>query len=265
MDKTQNLAGPSDPLFDVRDRTLLVTGGSRGIGEMIARAFVERGAIVFISSRDATACQRFAQELAPVGRCHAVPGNLSTLSGITDVVRKLAEFTDRLDVLVNNAGTTWGAPLGEFPESGWSKTLDLNLKAPFFLVQELLPLLGRGASRQAPARIINIASIDGIRPPSFESYAYAASKAGILMLTRHLAKHLAPANILVNAIAPGFFSTKMTASILAELGDEAANDIPLGRLGDAADIGGTAIFLASRASAYMTGATIECDGGVSTT
>lgn len=253
-----------DPLFDVRDRIVLVTGGSRGIGEMIARAFVERGAEVIITSRKADACERLAQQLRPLGRCHALPGDVSTSDGIDRLTDELSRIADRLDVLVNNAGATWGAEFSAFPESGWDKTVDLNLKAPFFLIQKLLPMLRRGARDGAPARVINIASIDGINPPPFESYAYSASKAGILMLTRHLAKPLAADNILINAIAPGFFLTKMTEGVLIRDGEEVSYDIPLGRLGEPNEIGGTAIFLASKASSYMTGATITCDGGAST-
>ncbi|WP_289145148.1 SDR family oxidoreductase [uncultured Sphingobium sp.] len=252
-----------DPLFDVRDRVVLVTGGSRGIGELIARAFVERGAEVIISSRSADACHSVAEELRQVGRCRALPADVSTTEGIFELVRALSEITDRLDVLVNNAGATWGAELGSFPEFGWDKTLDLNLKSPFFLIQELLPAMRRAVTNGSPARIINIASIDGLRPPAFESYAYAASKAGLLMLTRHLAKRLAAEQILVNAIAPGFFRTKMTKDVLADEAD-IVRDIPLSRLGTASDIGGTAIFLACKASSYMTGATLVCDGGAST-
>ena len=247
----------------LKDQVALVTGGSRGIGEMIAKAFVERGADVIINSRKQDACERTASSLREFGRCRALAGDLSTLEGIAAVVRDLQAITPRLDVLVNNAGATWGAPLAEFPEAGWSKTVDVNLKAPFFLIQRLLPLLMHAATPAEPSRVINIASIDGLRPPAFESYAYAASKAGILMLTQHLATQLAKDAILVNAIAPGFFRTKMTDAILDKDEGAEVGRLPLGRVGAADEIGGTAVFLASRAAGYMTGTTIVCDGGAS--
>jgi len=255
----------ADPLFDVRDRVVLVTGGTSGIGEIIARAFVQRGAVVIVTSRKAEACERVAVDLQQSGRCHAVAANLATNDGIDAVGRFVAGITQKLDVLVNNAGATWGAALGDFPEDGWDKTVDLNLKAPFFLTQALLPMLLRSASEVSPARIINIASIDGLSPPPFDSYAYAASKAGILMLTRHLAKRLAGDHVLVNAIAPGFFKTKMTDGVLRTQEAEVIGGIPLRRLGNASDIEGTVVFLASNASKYLTGTTICCDGGLSGT
>lgn len=255
----------SDPLFDVRDKVVLVTGGSRGIGEMIARAFVERGAEVIITSRKAAVCNQVATELNEVGLCHAVPADIATEEGIAAVKAGVKKIASKLDVIVNNAGATWGAKLEEFPEQGWTKTLDVNLKAPFFLIQALHPLLSRAASKDNPSRIINIASIDGIRPPAFDSYAYSASKAGILMLTRHLAKHLAHEHILVNAIAPGYFRTKMTEGVMELAGDRLLQTIPLGRIGEHDDMAGVVIFLASRASGYLSGTTICCDGGVSGT
>ncbi|MDB5430120.1 MAG: rhlG [Caulobacter sp.] len=251
-------------LFDVRDKVVLVTGGSRGIGEMIARAFVDAGAVVLISSRRADVCQALADELSVHGRCEALPFDLATAEGIAGLVAAIDQRGGGLDVLVNNAGATWGAPLESFPESGWDKTLDLNLKTPFFLTQKLLPALRRAASAEQPARVINIASIDGLAPPEFDSFAYAASKAGLLMLTRHMAKTLATENILVNAIAPGFFPSRMTGAILEDIGEDVLRMTPLGRLGRPDDIGGVAIFLAARASAFLTGATIPYDGGLST-
>ncbi|MDP1632685.1 MAG: SDR family oxidoreductase [Caulobacter sp.] len=251
-------------LFDVRDKVVLITGGSRGIGEMLARAFVDSGAVVLISSRKAEACQALADELSANGRCESLPFDLSTTAGIDGLVAAIDRRGGGLDVLINNAGATWGAPLESFPESGWDKTFDLNLKAPFFLTQKLLPALRRAVGADRPARVINIASIDGIAPPAFDSFAYSASKAGMLMLTRHMAKALAPENILVNAIAPGFFATRMTDATLEEIGEDVLRKTPLGRLGRPDDIGGVAIFLASRSSAFLTGATIPCDGGLST-
>lgn len=252
-----------DPLFDVTDRVVLVTGGSRGIGEMIAQAFVARGADVIINARNHEACEQAATKLRESGKCRALPGDLSTLAGIDTVASKMRDMTSTLDILINNAGATWGAPLVDFPETGWSKTFDVNLKAPFFLIQRLLPLLLGSAASGDPSRIINIASIDGLRAPEFESYAYAASKAGMLMLTKHLATRLAKDNILVNAIAPGFFRTKMTDAILDRDEGSGIEKLPLRRVGSADEIGGTAIFLASRAAGYMTGTTTVCDGGAS--
>ncbi len=259
------MSGDLTALFDVRDKTVLVTGGSRGIGEMIARTFVDNGARVIISSRNAAMCEGLAAELSERGQCRALPFDLATADGIAGIAKAIDAEPDGLDVLVNNAGATWGAPLDDFPESGWDKTINLNLKTPFMLTQRLLPALRRAASPDEPARIINIASIDGMTPPRFESYAYSASKAGCLMLTRHLAKRLAREHILVNAIAPGFFRSKMTEASIDELGDRILDEIPLGRLGRTGDIGGVAVFLASQASAFMTGVAIPCDGGLSTT
>jgi NAD(P)-dependent dehydrogenase (short-subunit alcohol dehydrogenase family) len=248
-------------LFSVEGKTALVTGGSRGIGEMIARGLVENGAKVYISSRKAEACDALAAELSQHGQCFSLPFDISALSGIEGLASALMGRESKLDLLVNNAGATWGAPLDTFPETGWDRTVDLNLKSVFFLTQKLLPLLRASASRDQPARVINIASVNGVQPPALESYAYSASKAGCIMLTRHLAKRLAREHILVNAVAPGPFPTKMMAGILAEHGDAIADSNPLGRLGTPEDIAGVVLFLSSRASAYTTGAYIPCDGG----
>jgi NAD(P)-dependent dehydrogenase (short-subunit alcohol dehydrogenase family) len=248
-------------LFDIEGKVALITGGSRGIGEMIARGYVENGARVYISSRKADACQRLAEELAAHGHCVALPADLSTMAGIEAVAAAVAERESRLDILVNNAGATWGAPLDDYPEAGWDKVVDLNMKSVFFQTVRLLPLLRKGAAPDSPARVINIASVNGIEPPDLETYAYSSSKAGCIMLTRHLAKRLAAEHILVNAIAPGPFPTQMMAARLAEDGDRIRARNPLGRTGAAEDIAGVAIFLASRASAYTTGAVVPCDGG----
>ncbi len=249
-------------LFDISGRVALVTGGSRGIGEMIATGYVENGAKVYICSRKASACEELAAKLSRRGTCIALPFDLGTAEGVAGLAQALAAWEPRLDILVNNAGAAWGAPIEEFPESGWDKVMDINLKGVFFLTQQLLPLLRAAASAERPARVINVASIDGMRPPHWESYPYSASKAGCIMLTRHLAYRLARDHILVNAIAPGPFDTKMLAWALAgnRAGIEAAN--PLGRIGTPEDVAGVAIFLASRASAYTTGAVIPCDGGI---
>jgi len=247
-------------LFSVKGKTVLVTGGGRGIGAMISRAFAERGARVIISSRNAEACDAFATELSQTGECHSLPADLSKSEEIDRLVEQIARQFGSLDVLVNNAGVAWGAPIGEFPEAGWDKTMNINLRGPFFLIQKLLPMFE--ASPHGDARIINIASIDGISPPQFDTFAYSASKAGLLMLTRHLAMKLGGRNIRVNAVAPGFFETDMTQGILADGKPDVIERTPLNRLGQADDIAGVCLFLASKASAFITGAVIPCDGGL---
>lgn len=248
-------------LFSVEGKVVLITGGSRGIGEMIARGYVENGAKVYISSRKAEVCDRVADELSEYGTCVSLPFDLGDMTGIEGLANAVKERESRLDVLVNNAGATWGAPIDEYPEDGWDKTVDLNVKSIFFLTQKVLPLLRAAATAENPARVINIASVNGIEPPGLETYAYSTSKAGCIMLTRHLAKRLAPEHILVNAIAPGPFPSKMMAATLAQAGDAIAKNNPRGRIGQPEDIAGVAIFLGSRASAYTTGATVPCDGG----
>lgn len=248
-------------LFDIEGKVALVTGGSRGIGEMIATGYVENGAKVYISSRKREVCDAIAERLSARGTCISLPYDLGTMAGIVGLAEALATREKKLDILVNNAGATWGAPLDEYPESGWDKVVDLNVKSVFFLTQKLLPALRAAATPETPARIVNIASINGIEPPVFESYAYSASKAACIMLTRHLAKRLASEHILVNAIAPGPFPSQMMAATLAALGEQIKAEIPLKRIGRPEDIAGVAIFLASRASAYTTGAVIPCDGG----
>jgi NAD(P)-dependent dehydrogenase (short-subunit alcohol dehydrogenase family) len=248
-------------LFSVEGKVVLVTGGSRGIGEMIARGYVENGAKVYISSRKAEVCDRVAEELSEFGTCISLPFDLGGMAGIEGLANAIKERESRLDVLVNNAGATWGAPIDEYPEDGWDKTVDLNVKSIFFLTQKLLPLLRAASTAENPGRVINIASVNGIEPPALETYAYSTSKAGCIMLTRHLAKRLAPEHILVNAIAPGPFPSKMMAATLAQAGDAIAKNNPRGRIGQPEDIAGVAIFLSSRASAYTTGAVVPCDGG----
>ena len=248
-------------LISVEGKSVVVTGGSRGIGEMIARGYVENGARVYISSRKAEVCDRLAEELSEYGSCASLPFDLSKMEGIVGLAAAVAAREPKLDVLINNAGATWGAPIDEYPEDGWDKTVDLNVKSIFFLTQKLLPQLRAAASADSPARVINIASVNGIEPPALETYAYSTSKAGCIMLTRHLAKRLAAEHILVNAIAPGPFPSQMMAATLARAGDAIARANPRGRIGQPEDIAGVAIFLGSRASAYTTGATIPCDGG----
>ncbi|MFE3293079.1 SDR family oxidoreductase [Rhodococcus sp. NPDC059234] len=252
-------------LFDVAGKTVVVTGGSRGIGLMIARGFVEAGATVIISSRKADACAIAAEELSALGTCIAMPADLSTDEGVTSLAERVAEFTPTLDVLVNNAGATWGAPIDEFPASGFDKIFDVNVKAVFALTQKLLPRLRAAASAEDPARVVNIGSIDGLVVSGSENYSYGASKAAVHMLTRKVAATLAREHITVNAIAPGPFPTKMTAFVLddPDLRSAMEANVPLGRVGRAEDIVGAAIFLSSRAGAYLTGTVIPVDGGIS--
>ncbi|HLH13886.1 MAG TPA: SDR family oxidoreductase [Solirubrobacteraceae bacterium] len=251
-------------LFDVSGKTALVTGGSRGIGLMIARGLVSAGARVIVSSRKSADVQASARELAAMGDCEAIPGDVSTPQGAAELARATAERFPALDILVNNAGAAWGAPLEEFPPSGWEKVAHTNVEGVFHLTVALLEALRAAASPQEPARVINIGSIDGLRVPVTENYSYSASKAAVHMLTRHLAKRLASEHITVNAIAPGPFESKMMAFALndPQMREAIENGVPLGRIGRPEDVAGLTLFLASRAGAYVTGAVIPLDGGI---
>lgn len=253
-------------LFSVEGKTVLVTGGSRGIGLMIAQGFVRAGAHVIISSRKADVCEAVAKELSAEGRCEAIPADLGDDSGAETLAAAVRERVGRLDVLVNNAGATWGAPLEGYPEAAFDKLWAVNVKAVFRLTTALLPALRAAASADDPARVINIGSIDGIRVPMMEVYAYSATKAAVHMLTRSLAHQLASEQITVNAIAPGPFESKMMAFALDDPASRAAieQQVPLGRIGRPEDMAGTAIYLSSRAGAYLTGAVIPVDGGITT-
>ena len=251
-------------LFSIAGKTALVTGGSRGIGLMIARGFVEAGAKVYISSRKADVCDRAAAELAQAGTCVSVPADVSTEAGARGLADAVAAREQALDILVNNAGANWGAPLAEYPDSAWDKVLALNVKSVFHLSRLLLPLLERAARPGDPGRIINIGSIDGMHVPVLETYAYSASKAAVHHLTRVLARRLAPHGVTVNAVAPGPFESKMMAETLQRFRDAIVASCPLGRIGEPEDMAGVAIYLASRAGAYLTGAVIPVDGGIST-
>lgn len=257
-------------LFSIQGKIALVTGGSRGIGEMIAAGFLAHGAKVYISSRKADVCDATAKRLAAEfgGECISLPADLSKLDGIDGLVGELEGRENRLDILVNNAGATWGAPLAEFPEAGWDKVMDTNVKGVFFLTQRLLPLLESGATSEDPARVINIGSIDGIKTPLFDNFSYGPSKAAVHHLTRVLAAHLVKRNVLVNAIAPGPFPTWMLSTGVGGGGDVEGTDWdavgrvnPRGRVGTPEDIAGLAIFLSSRAGAFTVGDVITCDGG----
>lgn len=250
-------------LFSIAGKVALVTGGSRGIGLMIARGFVEAGATVYISSRKADVCDRVAQELATSGRCVSLPADVGTEAGARGLAAAFAEREQALHILVNNAGANWGAPLTEYPDSAWDKVLALNVKSVFHLTRLLLPQLERAVRPGDPARVINIGSIDGLQVPLLETYAYSASKAAVHHLTRVLAMQLASRNITVNAVAPGPFESKMMAETLDRFRDAIVSSCPLGRIGEPEDMAGVAIYLASRAGAYLTGTVIPVDGGIS--
>ena len=257
-------------LFSVEGKTVLVTGGSRGIGEMIAAGFLANGARVIISSRKADVCDATAARLAETygGECRSVPADLSTLEGV-DVLASAVADEPRIDVLVNNAGASWGASVEEFPEVGWDKVMDTNVKGVFFLTQRLLPQLEAGATAEDPSRVINIGSIDGIRTPVFDTWSYGPSKAAVHALTRQMAARLVKRNIVVNAIAPGPFPTWMLSTGVGTGGDVEGTDwdaigatMPRGRVGTPEDVAGTALFLASRAGAFVVGEVIALDGGM---
>ena len=252
-------------LFSLSGKYALVTGGTRGIGMMVARGLLQAGARVVISSRKPDACEQARERLSEFGDVQAITADLSS----HDECRRLADLvtadTDALDILVNNAGATWGEPLETFPDSAWDKVIDLNLKSPFWLVQELLPALRTAGTADDPARIINVGSIDGIHVPRLPVYSYASAKAGLHQLTRMLAREFGPQHVTVNAVAPGPFPSKMMAATLDAFGEEIAASAPLGRIGRDDDMAGIAVFLASRAGAYLTGTVIPVDGGIATT
>jgi NAD(P)-dependent dehydrogenase (short-subunit alcohol dehydrogenase family) len=251
-------------LFDVSGKTALVTGGSRGIGLMIARGLVQQGVRVIVSSRKVGDLEAAAAELQQLGECEAIPSDLSTPEGARALAEEVSSRSEKLEILVNNAGATWGAPLEEFPASGWDRVMHTNVEGIFHLTVGLLPALRAAASADDPARVINIGSVDGLRVPRTQNYSYSAAKAAVHMLTRHLAKELAPDNITVNAIAPGPFESKMTAFMFAsEEGRQAIEQmVPLQRAGRQDDAAGLVQFLSSRAGSYLTGTVIPLDGGL---
>ncbi|WP_370324147.1 SDR family oxidoreductase [Euzebya sp.] len=249
-------------LFDVAGRHVLVTGATKGIGEMIVRGFHAAGAHVYLTSRTAEDCAALADELG--GRAVGLPADVSTLDGVRALAAAVAERTGTLDVLVNNAGATWGADIEDYPDEAWDKVLALNLKSPFHLTVACLPLLRAAATAERPARVIAIGSVDGMRVPIWESYAYAASKAGVHHLVKVMGKRLASEHITVNAIAPGVFPSKMMRFAIEEAEDELVASVPLGRLGQPGDAAGAAVFLASPAASWITGAVLPVDGGMVT-
>ena len=254
-----------EELFSVRGKVVVVTGGSRGIGEMIARAYVENGAKVYITARSAAVCDGLAAELSKFGTCISIPANLADMGEIDRFATELEKHESKVDVLFNNAGASWGATFDTFPESGWDKVIDLNVKSVFFLTQRLVKLLEAAGTADDFARVINIGSIDGMHVSGIETYSYAASKAGVLHLTRMMAKNLASRHIAVNAIAPGYFPSKMTAGIPEAWAAESVRQTPMKRIGNADDMGGLAIYLGSKASGFVCGSVIAVDGGYATT
>lgn len=258
-------------MFSVAGKTALVTGGSRGIGEMISAGLLSAGATVYISSRRADACQATAERLCNTygGTCVALPSDLSQMEGVQSLVDRFAQHEEKLDILVNNAGAAWGAPIDEFPEIGWDKVMDINVKGVFFVTQKLLPFLRAGAQSGAPSRVINIGSIDGLKSSNFEAFSYGASKAAVHHLTRFLAAHLTKEKILCNAIAPGPYPTWMLSTGVGFGGetedvdwDSVGKANPSGRVGSPEDIAGLVQFLSSRAGEYVVGQVIATDGGV---
>jgi NAD(P)-dependent dehydrogenase (short-subunit alcohol dehydrogenase family) len=247
-------------LFSLQGRTALVTGGSRGIGRMIARGLLSQGARVYISSRKGEACEQTARELSALGECFPLPADVSSVEGARGLAAAFAAREEALDILVNNAGAAWGESFETFPEKGWDKVMDLNVKSPFFLTQALHGEL-RAAAKSRPAKVINVASVDGVSVNPMETYSYAASKAGLIHLTKRMSLRLVKDNIVVSGIAPGAFPSDMNRDA-RDHGDEVAQRIPAGRIGVDEDMAGVAIFLASRAGDYVVGQTIVVDGGV---
>jgi NAD(P)-dependent dehydrogenase (short-subunit alcohol dehydrogenase family) len=253
-----------DDLFSIEGKVALVTGGSSGIGEMIARGFVEAGAKVYISSRKADVCEKVAAELSAIGPCEAIPANLATEDACRTLAGQIAEREPALHILVNNAGATWGTPLDEFDDAAFSKVIDINVMGVFHLTKVLRPALEAAAGDDDPGRVINIGSIDGLHVPAMETYSYSASKAAVHHLTRHLAKRLAP-RVTVNAVAPGPFQSKMMRATLEAFGEQIEKTAPMRRIGRPEDMVGVTRYLASRAASYVTGVVIPVDGGIATT
>ncbi len=248
-------------LFSVAGKVAIVTGGSRGIGRMIAEGFVENGVRTYITARKADACAETAAELSKKGECIALSADLSTKEGREAFVAEITAREAKIDILVNNAGAAWGAPFEEYPDEGYDKVMDINVKAIFTLTRDLMPLLKQGASQQNPSRVINIGSIDGLRVSTMDNFAYGASKAAVHFLTKNLALRLGPKGVTVNAIAPGAFQSNMMNATLEKFQDKIESENPLGRIGSPEDMAGLALYLASNASKYMTGQVIALDGG----
>ena len=248
-------------LFNVEGKVALVTGGSRGIGAMIAEGFVKNGVKTYITSRKSEQCNNKADELSKFGECISIPTDLTDMNEMDKLVNHINENEKQLNFLINNAGAAWGASFDEFPENGWDKVMDTNVKSVFFLTQKLAKILEQSGNNADPSRVINVGSIDGIGIPRAETYSYPASKAAVHQLTRVLANRLAHRNININAIAPGPFQSNMMAHTLEEYGEQIKSSVPRGRIGIPEDMAGTAIFLCSKASSYITGSIIPVDGG----
>jgi NAD(P)-dependent dehydrogenase (short-subunit alcohol dehydrogenase family) len=251
-----------DSLFSLTGKVAVVTGGSRGIGAMIARGFLERGVKTYITSRNLEELQASAEAFSEFGECIAIQSDLSTMDGVKAFAEAIKDREPKIHILVNNAGASWGAPIDAYPELGWDKVMDLNVKSVFFLTQQLLPVLRAAGNHEDPARVINISSINGLANPTMPVYAYSASKAAVIHMTRHLAADLAREHINVNGIAPGFFHSKMTAGLLDQFEEALLAKTPRGRMGTPEDMAGTAIYLSSRASAWVVGHTVVLDGGI---
>jgi len=248
-------------LFSVKGKIAIVTGGSRGIGKMIATGFVANGIKTYITARKAEACRTTAEELSVIGSCIAIPADLSTKEGRDSFISEIKSREEKVDVLVNNAGAAWGATFEEYPDEGYDKVMDFNVKAVFTLTRDLMPLLTKDATSEDPSRVINIGSIDGLRVSTTDNFAYGASKAAVHFLTKNLAVRLAPKGVTVNAIAPGAFESKMMEYMLENFKEKIEGENPLGRIGNPTDMAGLALYLASAASKYMTGQVIAIDGG----
>ncbi len=246
-------------IFRLDGRVALITGGSRNIGAWIAEAFVAQGAKVYISARKADACFAMAEKLGP--NCIALPQDVSTVAGCHALAKQFAEHETKLDILVNNAGAAWAEPFEQFPEKGWDKVMDLNVKSPFFLTQALFEQLKAAASPDQPAKVINITSIDGQRLNPWEHYSYQTSKAALIMLTKKMAAHLIPNNIVVQSLAPGAYPSEMNKAA-RDHADEVGKSIPANRVGRPEDIAAGAVYLASRAGDYVVGHTLNVDGGL---
>jgi len=252
-------------IFNLSGKVAVVTGGSRGIGAMIAQGYLEFGAKVYICARKVEACLEAADHLSQYGECVGFGADLSSVDGIAAFAKEIEDREDKLDILVNNAGAAWAAPIDDFTEEAWDKVMDINLKSPFFTTQKFLPLLRKASTLKDPARIINIASVDGQHVPNPDTYPYSASKSAVIHMTRVLAKKLARDHVNVTAIAPGPFPSEMTKKYFASLGDQLVDAVPRARIGEPEDMAGVAIYLASRAGNYVTGETITVDGGWATT
>ncbi|OUR86858.1 3-oxoacyl-ACP reductase [Gammaproteobacteria bacterium 42_54_T18] len=249
-------------LFSVTGKVAVITGGSRGIGAMIARGFVENGVRTYITARKVEELQETAKALSEFGECIAIESDLSTLEGIQAFADNIKDRENSVHILVNNAGATWGEEIEKFPEAGWDKVMDLNVKSPFFLIQKLLPVLREAGDKEDPARIINIASVVSYTNSKMTNYSYTASKAAMVRMTEHLSADLVTQHINVNGIAPGFFPSAMTNFILKDDPHQLDSSIPRGRVGNASDVAGTAIYLSAKASSWVTGHTIVLDGGL---